>query len=101
MTRDALKDLTIAPEASVREALEAIDRSKRRIAPVVSEDGRLVATVTDGDVRRGILQGVDLDGQVSRVMRSTPTTVTDYFDNGEIYVLSPEALDQLTPGRTA
>ena len=76
MTPDELKDLTIAPEASVRAALEAIDRSKRQIALVVSADGRLVATVTDGDVRRGILRGVDLDGSVAQVMHTTPTTVT-------------------------
>ena len=74
MTPDALKDLTIAPDDTVRTALEAIDRSKRQIALVVSADGKLVATVTDGDVRRGILHGVDLDGPVSQVMHTTPTT---------------------------
>lgn len=76
MTSDALKDLTIAPDATVRTALEAIDRSKRQIALVVSADGKLVATVTDGDVRRGILRGIDLDGPVGQVTHTTPTTVT-------------------------
>ena len=83
MTADELKDLTIAPEATVRAALEAIDRSKRQIALVVSADGRLVATVTDGDVRRGILRGVDLDGPVSQVMNPAPTTVTQGAPDAE------------------
>ncbi len=71
-----LNDLTVTPDVSVRFALEVIDRSKRQIALVVDSAGKLVATVTDGDVRRGILNGIDLDGPVSQVMHTTPTTVT-------------------------
>ena len=74
---DRLDELTIGPGATVREAIEAIDRSKRQIALVVGENRRLVATVTDGDVRRGILRGVTLDASVSDVMHTTPTTVTE------------------------
>lgn len=76
MKNDQLKDLLIAPEVSVRDAIEAIDRSRRQIALVVDAAGRLLATVTDGDVRRGILRGVDLDGPVTNVMHTSPTTVT-------------------------
>lgn len=83
MSTEALKDLTIRPEATVREALEAIDRSRRQIALVVSAEGKLVATVTDGDVRRGILRGIDLDGSVAQVMHTTPTTVTQGAPDAE------------------
>ena len=78
-----LKALTVAPDASLREAIEAIDRSKRQIALVVDRDGKLVATVTDGDVRRGILRGVDLDGSVAQVMHVSPTTVTEGAPDAE------------------
>ncbi len=77
MTNEALKDLIIAPGATLREAIEAIDRSKRQIALVVDDDGRLLATITDGDVRRGILRGADLEGPVTEVMQTAPTTVTE------------------------
>lgn len=83
MTPKALKDLTIAPDATVRDALQAIDRSKRQIALVVSSDGKLVATVTDGDVRRAILRGVPLEASVDQVMHTTPTTVTQGAPNAE------------------
>lgn len=65
---EALKSLTISADVSIRSALGAIDHSKRQIALVVDIDGKLLATVTDGDVRRGILSGVDPDGPVSQVM---------------------------------
>lgn len=77
MERSVLKDLTVGPGVTVREAIEAIDRSRRQIALVVDGEGRLLATVTDGDVRRGILRGVDLDGPVAQVMHTAPTTVTE------------------------
>ncbi|NND43669.1 MAG: NTP transferase domain-containing protein [Silicimonas sp.] len=76
MDKATLKTLTIGPEVSVREAIAAIDRSGRQIALVTDAADRLLATVTDGDVRRGILRGVDLDGPVAQVMHVTPTTVT-------------------------
>ena len=75
MNEASLRELTIGPDATVRAAIEAIDRSGRQIALVVDEDGHLLATVTDGDVRRGILRGVDLDGPVGQVMHEMPTTV--------------------------
>lgn len=76
MDKATLEQLTISPEVTVREAIAAIDRSRRQIALVVGSGGHLLATVTDGDVRRGILKGVDLDGPVTQVMHTTPTTVT-------------------------
>lgn len=57
----------IADAATVREAIAAIDRGERGIALVVDADGRLQHTVTDGDVRRAMLAGVELDESVSRL----------------------------------
>lgn len=43
-----------------------------QIALVVDERKRLLGTVTDGDVRRGILRGIDLNDPVKRIMRRKP-----------------------------
>ncbi len=75
MEKETLRSLTIAQDVSVRDAIAAIDRSRRQIALVVDPNGKLVATVTDGDIRRGILAGVALDGPVAQVMHRFPTTV--------------------------
>jgi dTDP-glucose pyrophosphorylase len=58
----------IPPDATVRRAVEAIDASGHYVALVVDADERLLATVTDGDVRRGMLAGVSLDEFVSRLL---------------------------------
>lgn len=67
--------LVIAPDATLRDAIAVIDRGARQIALVVDEAGVLIATVTDGDVRRGLLRGLGLDAPVSEVMNRSPLTV--------------------------
>lgn len=64
----------IGPESTVREAVETIDAAGVQIAIVADGDGRLLGTVTDGDVRRAILRGVALDDAVAQVMNENPTT---------------------------
>lgn len=64
MTRSKLESLFIPPDSTVREAAACIDRNVRGIALVVNEDRRLLATITDGDIRRGLLAGVGLDAPV-------------------------------------
>jgi NDP-sugar pyrophosphorylase family protein len=48
-----------------------------QIALVVDGDDRLLGTVTDGDVRRGILHGVSLEDCALRVMNPAPTVASD------------------------
>ncbi len=55
-----ISGLCISPESTIREAIECIDHNKLQIALVVDEEGRLVDTITDGDIRRAILAGVEL-----------------------------------------
>lgn len=62
-----LSSMCISPDGSIREAMACIDShaTQARIALVVDEERRLLDTVTDGDVRRAILAGLDLDAPVS------------------------------------
>ncbi len=48
-------------ETSLREVLRLIDANGKGIALVVNAAGRLLATLTDGDIRRAILAGIELE----------------------------------------
>lgn len=69
---DDFTSLTVLPDASVRECIALISENGRRIALVVTVDGLLAGVVTDSDIRRGVLRGVDLEGPVSEIMNPTP-----------------------------
>lgn len=69
------KDLTIRPEATIKEAMKALSRTAESILLVVDEGKRLIGTLTDGDIRRYILKGHDLQG-----------TIVEAFNPKSIYV---------------
>lgn len=63
-----LLNLCIAPTASIREAITCINLNAKGIVLVTDEDSRLLATITDGDVRRALLRGQNLDACVSELV---------------------------------
>lgn len=69
-----LKKMTVTADASLRRVMEVIDSGAGQIALVTDGNGILIGTVTDGDVRRGLLKGLGLDSSVSEVMHGKPTT---------------------------
>lgn len=75
--------LVISPDATVRGALEQIDRGGSQLALVVL-DGRLSGVVSDGDVRRGLLRGVGLDDPVTHVVNTHPASVSPTADQDEV-----------------
>jgi dTDP-glucose pyrophosphorylase len=66
------QEILIAPELTVIETMKIIDQSSLQFAVVVDKDRRLLGTVTDGDIRRGILRGFPLDSSIELVMNSSP-----------------------------
>lgn len=66
------KSVSLPADAKCREALEVIDRGALRIAIIVSADGHLEGVVTDGDIRRALLNNVSLDAPVGQIMNTNP-----------------------------
>ena len=62
--------------ATIGEAIARIDNSALQIALVVDENYRLLGTVTDGDIRRGILHGSVVNDPVVNVMNHKPRSAT-------------------------
>lgn len=63
-----LEEILIRPSETVQAAMARLDRTAKQILLVVDDDRRLIGTVTDGDIRRGILHGVPLDAPTSAVV---------------------------------
>ncbi len=60
---------------TVRAVLDRFNRLDRQIGLVVDENGRLVGTVTDGDVRRGFLNNMTLDDPISTCATPDPFVI--------------------------
>jgi dTDP-glucose pyrophosphorylase len=73
----AIHDLGLVacqPGITIREAMARINANPHVFLIVVDAGGRVIGTVTDGDVRRGLLRGVGLDRPVTECMQREPTT---------------------------
>lgn len=81
------KETLISPHTTILRAIEIIDASSLQIALVVDETGKLVGTVTDGDIRRSILKGVQLSNPVTLIMCTEPTAANSHESRESIVAM--------------
>lgn len=58
--------------ATLQDAIHNLDQTSMQIVLVVEPDDILVGTITDGDIRRGLLRGLGLDSPVEMVLNRNP-----------------------------
>jgi dTDP-glucose pyrophosphorylase len=61
--------------ATFQQAIRNLNESGLQIALVVAPDGALVGTITDGDIRRGLLRGLNLSSPVETIIHREPLVV--------------------------
>ena len=69
----SIENLKLSINSTLKQALEIIDKAAMQIALVVDKNDKLLGTITDGDIRRGLLQGLDLNSSIETIIFKTPT----------------------------
>ena len=64
--------VTVSPDTPVREVMQAFNTAHYPFRLVCDPAGRLLGTITDGDVRRGLLTGLTIDAPASACMQKNP-----------------------------
>jgi len=67
------KKILLKTDSTLKEALQTIDSGAIQIALVVDKDEKLLGTVTDGDIRRGLLNNLSLTDSIETIIFKTPT----------------------------
>ena len=78
--------------SSIKDAIEAIDKGSAQVALVVDSNNKLLGLVTDGDVRRGLINNLSLDRKVSSIMTQSPLVLSLGAKKAEILQLMREKL---------
>ncbi len=55
-------------KATIRDALFSLEKSGQKICFIISEKKEMIGTLSDGDIRRALLQGADINTPVKKVM---------------------------------
>lgn len=67
-----IDNLKIKKEVNIREAMKKLDIGAKGILFIVSNEDKLIGTVTDGDFRRWILKNGSMEETVEKVMNNNP-----------------------------
>ncbi|MFC5540552.1 nucleotidyltransferase family protein [Ureibacillus sp. FSL W7-1570] len=90
------KSIIVSENNTLLETMKIIDQSTLQFAVVVDVNGRLLGTVTDGDIRRSILRGDSLDVKITEVMNPSPiTALVGQSRNKYFRVMREKKLKQL------
>ena len=80
-----MKNITIQPKTTIKEAMEALDKTAEKVLLVVDENQALIGALTDGDIRRYILKGRDLTGTIQDAFHPNPIFIfQEDFDPDKI-----------------
>ena len=69
------KQAILPPTSTVQQAILCLNKVSIKIVLIVNEADELQGTISDGDIRRGLLRGLDLNSLVTDVIHHNPLVV--------------------------
>ena len=90
-----MKDITVKPDITIRQAMKVLNKASEKCLLVVDENKKLLGSLTDGDLRRGILSGMNFSKNISECYHKDATTFTqgNYTQEDVTRVLRDKKLD--------
>ncbi len=75
---------TIDQASTVKQAMQSLQSSNLGICLVVNEKNILLGVITDGDIRRGLLNAISLEEKCTRVMAKSPKFMAENSSNKQV-----------------
>ena len=63
-------------QVTIKEVVNILDKVALRIVLITDESDVLIGTISDGDVRRGLLKGLDLSSSIESIIKKSPIVVS-------------------------
>ena len=81
------RKLLVSPSNTLIEAINILHEGGCRIALVVDQELKLLGTVTDGDIRRALIDSVPMDSLVTLIMNKQPLIASSDMQEKEVLSL--------------
>lgn len=86
-----VENIVLNKEDTILRALELLDLHALRIVLVVNDHNQLIGSITDGDIRRGLLKGQDVHAAVETIMHTNPYSIEEgSLTNRQIFEIMRE-----------
>ena len=69
------KKALLNKKKTIFEAIKNLEETTEQIVLVIDDRGNFVGTLTDGDIRSGIIKGVKLNTPIEKLMNQNPITI--------------------------
>ena len=69
------REAALSENATIRQIIHNLEQSGIKIVLVVDKANRLTGTVSDGDIRRGLLKGLDLNSRITGIVQHNALVV--------------------------
>lgn len=90
-----LMELAIKETASIKEAMEKMDKNTKKIVYIINEHQQLVGVLSDGDIRRFILKEGSIQEKVSKVMNPSPVKLMNTEINGAKELMETKSINSV------
>ena len=84
------KECLLRGTETIEHAVSILERTSLRIILVVDQNQVLLGTVTDGDIRRGLIRHLSMQTQITEIMNNSPLSVPPKLSRDAILSLMRE-----------
>lgn len=72
---DRWRNAVLPPVSTIQQAIHNLDQVAIKIVLVVNDLGVLLGTISDGDIRRGLLRGLSMSNPIEDILQKNPLVV--------------------------
>ena len=72
INKKSFKKTIVYEKSTIRDCVKSLNASGMQIVNVVKNNHKLIGTITDGDIRRGLLSGLQLNNSIKKIINRSP-----------------------------
>ena len=72
-----MKDITVKPDITIRQSMKKLSQSGEKCLVIIDDNKMLLGTLSDGDLRKAILNGSEMSDSIQQIYQTNPTVLID------------------------
>ena len=96
LKKNSYKKCITDEKVNIRQVISTIEEGGLRIALILNNKNKLIGTICDGDIRRGLLKGLTLESSITSIIRKNFIKASPHTSKKDIlYMLKNNAISQI------
>ena len=87
MKKKNLKQYLVLENTEIGKCIKLLDKTPHKFSIIVNKQKQILGSITDGDIRRGILAGKSLHDEVSSIMNKNVLVINKKISKSEMIEL--------------